>query len=80
MYSRLKTLRKNHHYSQEYLANILNITQAQYCKLEQNSNSLNTDKLIKLANLYDTSIDYILYLTDNFNSYPRSIKNPQDNT
>ena len=49
-------------------------TQAQYSRIENNENQLSYDDLIKLAIFYDTSIDYILGLTDETKPYKRSFK------
>lgn len=78
MITRIKELRKKFKYTQSYLADLLEISQAQYFKLENNLSQISYDKLNKLANIYDTSIDYLLFRTDVYNPYPRSIKNPQD--
>ena len=68
-YKRLRELREDHDLSQRKLAAILNLTQPQYFRYEQGYRDLPTDILIRLANLYDTSTDYILGRTDD----PRSI-------
>lgn len=73
--TRLKELRKKYNYTQKYVANILEISQTQYYKLENNFSNISYDKLNKLANLYNTSIDYLLYRTDIYNPYPESKKN-----
>lgn len=70
-YKRLRELREDHDLSQRKLATILNLTQPQYFRYEQGYRDLPTDILIRLANLYDTSTDYILGRTDD----PRSISN-----
>ena len=36
-------------------------------------NDISTDVLKKLAKFYNTSIDYLLYLTDERKPYPKSI-------
>ena len=68
-YKRLRELREDHDLSQRKLAAILNLTQPQYFRYEQGYRYLPTDILIRLANLYDTSTDYILGRTDD----PRNI-------
>lgn len=76
--TRLKKLRKLHKYTQSDLAKILEISQSHYYRLENDLIPISYDKLNKIANLYDTSIDYLLNRTDNYNPYPRSKKNPED--
>ena len=62
---RLRELREDHDFSQRALAKILGLTQPQYCRYEQGYRDLPTDILIHLADLYQTSTDYILERTDN---------------
>ena len=73
--TRLKELRKKFKYTQKYVANILEISQTQYYKLENNFSNISYDKLNKLASLYNTSIDYLLYRTDINKPYPQNKKN-----
>ena len=63
-YKRLRELREDHDLSQRKLAAYLNLTQTQYFRYEQGYRDLPTDILIRLANLYHTSTDYILGRTD----------------
>jgi len=64
-YKRLRELREDHDLSQRSLAKILGLTQPQYCRYEQGYRDLPTDILIRLADLYHTTTDYILERTDN---------------
>lgn len=80
MITRLKELRKKYKYTQKDIANILEISQTQYFKIENTISSISYDKLNKIADFYETSIDYLLYRTDIYNPYPRSKKNPQYQT
>ena len=67
--NRLKTLRLQRRLSQKEVANVLNISQQQYSRIEKEDVKINADKLIKLAKLFNTSIDYSLGLTDNPKPY-----------
>lgn len=67
--NRLKTLRLQRRLSQKEVANVLNISQQQYSRIEKEDVKINADKLIKLAKLFNTSIDYMLGLTDNPKPY-----------
>lgn len=58
--SRLKQERKKKKYSQNSIANILNITKATYSKYELGIITPSIDKIIILANLYKVSIDYLI--------------------
>ena len=71
--NRLKDLREDHELLQKEVAEIISISQTGYSKYEVETNDIPTDVLIELAMYYDTSIDYILYLTDKREAYPRSI-------
>ena len=60
MYKRLKDLREDKDINQTELAQILNMSQTGYSKYETGENDIPTIILIKLADFYNTSIDYIL--------------------
>lgn len=64
-YKRIRDLREDHDLTQRQLANYLNITQPQYFRYEQGYRDIPTDLLIALADLYNTSTDYILGRTNN---------------
>ena len=63
-YRRLRDLREDHDLTQRQLAAMLGLTQPQYFRYEQGYRDLPTDILIRLADLYDTTTDYILERTD----------------
>lgn len=63
-YKRIRELREDHDYSQKQIAEYLGMKQPQYFRYEQGYRDIPTDILIKLADLYDTSIDYILGRTN----------------
>lgn len=71
--NRIREMREDKDLLQKDIAKILNISQQQYSRYENGENELSYDGLIKLANFYDTSIDYILYRTDDRTPYPKSI-------
>ena len=62
---RIKDLREDFDYYQKDIAKILNITQQQYSNIENELSVITAEDLIKLANLYHVSVDYILKLTSN---------------
>ena len=72
MENRIRDLRIDYNYYQKDIANLLNVTQQQYSKIELNKSQLDYNGLITLAKFYNTSIDYILGLTDIRKPYPRS--------
>ena len=62
--NRLKDLREDNDLYQKDIAKILNISQTGYSKYETETNDIPTAILIKLALYYETSVDYILGLTN----------------
>ena len=65
MYKRIRDLREDHDINQTQIAKYLGMSQTGYSKYETGENDIPTDVLIKLANFYNTSIDYLLGQTDN---------------
>ena len=70
-YRRLKDLREDHDLSQQYLADFLQMKQPQYSRYERGVRDVPTDVLIRLAQLYKTSTDYILGLTNDRKPYSK---------
>ncbi len=64
MYKRFKNLKEDKDLAQKDIANILNISQLGYSYYETDSNDIPTDMLIRLADFYGTSIDYLLGRTN----------------
>ncbi len=69
---RIKELREDKDVLQSELTHLLGISQAQYSRIENEKNQLSYDGLIKLAIFYNTSIDYILGLTNEIKPYSRT--------
>lgn len=69
---RLKDLREDNDLSQEAVANVLKITRPQYSLYESGKRDIPVDLLSVLAQYYNTSIDYIVGLTDVVKKYPKS--------
>lgn len=72
IYKRIKELREDRDLFQKDIALVLNITQRNYSYLETGKTDIPTDILAKLAIFYDTSIDYLLGLTNQNLPYPRA--------
>lgn len=70
-YPRLKDLREDHDFTQQYIAEYLQMKQPQYSRYERGLRDIPTDVLIRLARLYNTSTDYILGLTNNNKPYKK---------
>lgn len=60
---RLKGLREDNDFTQQDIANYLNCSQTAYSKWEKGQRDITIDNLIKLAKLYNVSLDYIAGLT-----------------
>lgn len=71
---RLQDTREDKDLLQKQIAIILEITRQQYSLYESGKRMIPIDKLIKLANFYNTSTDYLLGLTDETKPYPRKEK------
>lgn len=72
LYPRLRDLREDADLSQENLAKLLNMSQSGYSKYETGENDVPTKILIALARYYNTSVDYLLGLTNVREPYPRT--------
>ncbi len=70
--NRLKEMREDKDLLQREVAEKIGITQRNYSYYETGKTLLTEDILEKLANFYQTSIDYILYRTDVRTPYPES--------
>lgn len=68
---RLKDLREDKDLKQEDVAKFLNISQTNYSKYELGKINIPISSLIKLSEFYNTSIDYLLGLTNEIKPYPR---------
>ena len=62
--NRLKDLREENDLTQKDIAKILNISQTNYSKYELEKINIPIETLKKLAIFYNTSLDYILGLTN----------------
>ena len=60
----LKLLRKQHSLSQQKLADILHVSQQSVYKYENSITSPDIETLIRMADYFNTSIDYLVEHTD----------------
>ena len=63
-FRRIRELREDHDLTQRQLAALLGMPQPQYCRYERGFRDIPTDILIALADIFDTSADYILGRTN----------------
>ncbi|MFI3141496.1 MAG: helix-turn-helix transcriptional regulator [Clostridia bacterium] len=71
-FKRLKDLRDDHDLMQKQVADILGIDQRVYSIYETGKREIPTRFVIKLAQHYKVSTDYILGLTNISKSYPKT--------
>ena len=64
MYRRIRDLREDHDLTQKQIAEILGMSQTGYSKYETGENDIPTAILIKLADFYHTTTDYLLGRSD----------------
>ena len=74
MYPRIRDLREDKDLTQTKLAKLIGMSQTGYSKYETGENDIPTNILIKLAQLHETSVDYLLGLTDEKKPYSSSKK------
>ena len=63
-YPRIRDLREDHDWNQTQVAKKLGMSQTGYSKYETGENDIPTQVLLKLADFYNTSVDYLLGRTD----------------
>ena len=66
-FKRIKDLREDHDMYQKDVAKLLVISQQYYSEYEKGKRTIPIQHLITLAKFYETSIDYIVGLTDENN-------------
>ena len=64
VYQRIRNLREDHDLTQRKMGEILACSQRVYSNYERGELDIPTEILIKLADYYDVSVDYILGRTD----------------
>ena len=80
MKTRIKNLREDNDLTQKYLSKLLNISQVAYSYYELNKRSIPLNLLCKLADFYGTSVDYLLYRSNNVKPYPKNQKYNSEET
>ena len=64
MYKRIRELREDCDMTQKQVAQMLGMSQTGYSKYETGENDIPTSVLLKLADFYHTTTDYLLGRTD----------------
>lgn len=75
MKTRIKNLREDNDLTQSEISKLLNISQVAYSYYELNKRNIPLELLSKLADYYNTSIDYLVYRTDEIKPYKKAKKN-----
>lgn len=75
-YERIRNLRIDQGLTQKDVASIINVKQNTYCQYETGVLNYPLDVVVKLAEYYNVSVDYLVGLTDQPEPYPRKGKRP----
>ena len=70
MTDRIRALREDRDWTQQKLADLLHINRRTYSAYENGVNAVPIEVLTALAQIYHTSTDYLLGLTDVTEPYP----------
>lgn len=74
MYQRIRDLREDKDLRQRDMAAVLHCSQVAYSRYELGTRDIPTKVLIELAAFHQTSVDYLLGLTDEIRPYPTKNK------
>lgn len=77
-YENIRNLRIDHGYTQRTVAEYLNVKQNTYSQYEIGVLNYPTDVLIRLADFYDVSVDYLLGRTEVKTPYPKKAQPSRD--
>lgn len=65
-YPRIRNLREDNDLTQQQIADMLYINRRTYAAYENGINSMTPETLCKIADIYHTSVDWLLGRTDEF--------------
>lgn len=69
---KLRQLREDNNMSQAEMSKLLGCSQQTYSRYESHTTEIPLESLIFLADYYDTSVDYLLGITNINEPYPRN--------
>ncbi|WP_325225318.1 helix-turn-helix transcriptional regulator [uncultured Oscillibacter sp.] len=75
-YGRIRDLRNDRGLTQKQVAKLLNVSQNTYSQYEIGISRFPLDAVVRLAEYYNVSIDYLVGLTDETAPYPRKRRQP----
>lgn len=64
IYHRIRALREDKDWTQQYVADRLGVNRRTYSAYENGINAMSPEILVALAKLHGTSVDYLLELSD----------------
>ena len=70
-YERIRNLREDQDLTQAYIGKVLNVTQKSYSRYENGDRAIPIELSSKLADFYDTSVDYLINRTNIKTPYPK---------
>ena len=70
-FENIRSLRIDNGYTQQQIADYLNVKQNTYSQYEVGTLNYSVDTLMKLADFYHVSVDYLLGRTDIKTPYPK---------
>ena len=73
IYERIRNMREDKDITQSYMATLLNIHQTTYSDYELGNLNIPIPVIIKIADFYNTSIDYLVGRTNTKEAYPRDV-------
>lgn len=68
---RLRDLREDNEMSQADMAKLIGCSQQTYSHYKSHTTEIPLEQLIRLAEYYDTSVDYLLGITNRKEAYPK---------
>ncbi|EGP4872850.1 helix-turn-helix transcriptional regulator [Enterococcus faecium] len=72
MFQRIRDLREDNDLTQQQIAKLLNVSQSTYSRYENGELDIPMQTVIKLAHHYNTSVDYLVNMTDIRTPYKRN--------
>lgn len=72
MFQRIRDLREDNDLTQQQIAKLLNVSQSTYSRYENGELDIPMQTVIKLAHHYNTSVDYLVDMTNIRTPYKRN--------
>lgn len=71
-YERIRNLREDHDWTQQQIADMLFINRRTYAAYENGVNSMTPETLSRIADIFETSVDFLINRTDVYTPYPKN--------